>query len=53
MLDMGGNAVETLERVLGGRLEDVGERLRGRTQRRTATAPRVDPALGDVIDAER
>ncbi len=53
VLDMGGNAVKTLERVLGGRLEDVGERLRGRTQRRTAPAPRADPALGGVIDAER
>jgi hypothetical protein len=34
-----GDAVETLQQVLGGDLDEIGELLHGRTRRRRATAP--------------
>jgi integrase len=49
VLDMGGTAVETLERVLGAPLEDVGRRLRGRAERRPAAAE-AQRALDDLLD---
>lgn len=56
VLDMSGDAVETLEQVLGGDLDDIGELLSGRTRpRRRATEQpdAVDGALHDLMDGER
>jgi integrase len=56
VLDMSGDAVETLEQVLGGDLEDIGELLNGRARRRrraTKQADAVDNALHDLMDGER
>ncbi len=56
VLDMSGDAVETLEQVLGGDLDDIGELLNGRTRRRrraTEQADAVDDALHGLMDGER
>jgi hypothetical protein len=56
VLDMSGDAVDTLEQVLGGDLDDIGELLNGRTRRRrraTQQADAVDEALHDLMDGER
>ncbi len=56
VLDMSGDAVETLEQVLGGDLDDIGELLNGRTRRRrraTEQPDAVDGALHDLMDGER
>src|SRR3954452_14192979 len=56
VLDMSGDAVETLEQVLGGHLDDIGELLNGRARRRrraTEQADALDDALHGVVDGER
>jgi integrase len=52
VLDMSGSAVETLERVLGGSLDDVGEMLSGRDRRRRGgdQVPDVDRALNNLLE---
>ena len=55
VLDMSGDAVDTLEEVLGGDLDDIGELLNGRTRRRRRAAERrgaVDDALHGLMDGE-
>src|SRR3954454_11018498 len=56
VLDMSGDAVETLEQVLGGDLDDIGELLNGRTRRRRRATERpdaADVAFQDLMDGER
>jgi integrase len=55
VLDMSGDAVETLEQVLGGDLDDIGELLNGRTRRRRRATeqPVADGALRGLMDGER
>jgi integrase len=56
VLDMSGDAVDTLEEVLGGDLDDIAELLNGRTRRRrraTEQADAVDDALQDLMDGKR
>jgi hypothetical protein len=53
---MSGDAVDTLEQVLGGDLDDIGELLNGRTRRRrraTAHADGVDDAFRELAEGRR
>jgi len=49
VLDMGGNAVETLEGVLGGTLDDMHDLLSARRRRAAAAPDRVNQALHDLM----
>jgi integrase len=54
VLDMSGDAVETLERVLGGNLDDIGDLLNGRTRRRRGVrGGGLDIHVPDVVDGLR
>ena len=56
VLDMSGDAVDTLEQVLGGDLDEIGVLLSARTRRRRRAAEQpgaVDEALLGLIDGER
>jgi integrase len=54
VLDMSGDAVDVLERILGGSLDDIGDLLNGRTRwRRSTRDAEVDVELHDVVDRLR
>jgi integrase len=56
VLDMSGDAVDTLEQVLGADLDSIGELLNGRTRRRrraTDQPDAVDETLRGLVDGER